>query len=86
MRIFILVNFSETTCHSFKSGCPEHIQGFSEILNDWMFHHDHSLSLVFKNVYGNIIFCHFHLNLSNFLIVCHESTSQENVMGFKIKI
>uniref|UniRef100_A0A8C2H4T3 Acyl-CoA dehydrogenase family member 11 n=1 Tax=Cyprinus carpio TaxID=7962 RepID=A0A8C2H4T3_CYPCA len=25
--------------------CTEHIQGFSNIPNDWMFHHDHSLSL-----------------------------------------
>ncbi len=27
----------------------EHIQGFSEIPNVWKFHHNHSLSLVFKN-------------------------------------
>ncbi len=42
------------TCHSFNvwMSCTEHIQSFSEILNDWLFHHDHSLS------YGNmIIFC-----------------------------
>ncbi len=43
-----IVNFSETIHASFKSGCP--VQSTSKMLNDWMFHHDHSLSLVFKNV------------------------------------
>ncbi len=33
-----------------------------------------------------IIFCNYHLNLTNFQIVCHISTSQENVMEFQIKI
>ncbi len=33
-----------------------------------------------------IIFCNCHLNLNNFLIVCHKVTSQENVMGFQIQI
>ncbi len=33
-----------------------------------------------------IIFCNCHLNLNNFLIVCHKATSMENVMGFQIQI
>ncbi len=33
-----------------------------------------------------IIFCNCHLNLNNFQIVCHKTTSQENVMGFQIQI
>ncbi len=33
-----------------------------------------------------ITFCNCHLNLNNFLIVCHKASSQENVMGFQIQI
>ncbi len=33
-----------------------------------------------------ITFCNCHLNLNNFLIVCHKATSQENVVGFQNQI
>ncbi len=52
-----------------------------------------ALSLVFKILGSNVTFswkmiiiCNDHLNSTHFLIVCHKSTSQENVMGFQIKI
>ncbi len=43
--------------------------------------------VTFLHPYGNmIIFCNCHLNPNHFEIVCHEATSQKNVMGFQIKI
>ncbi len=37
--------------------------------------------------HGNmIIFCNYRLNLTHFKTVCHKSKSQENFMGFQIKL
>ncbi len=39
----------------------------------------------FTSLWKMIIFCNCHLNLNNFLIVCHKATFQENLMGFKFE-
>ncbi len=38
MRTFYFSEFSEIIHATVWMSCTEHIQGFSEILNDWMFH------------------------------------------------